>query len=42
MSSPALSEWLVERPVTNLVQLRANPNANGSRGSYYLKYSLKD
>ena len=42
MNTPALSEWLVVRPVTNLVQLRENPNANGSLGNYDLKYSLKE
>nr|WP_288811906.1 hypothetical protein [uncultured Anaerostipes sp.] len=42
MNTPALSEWLVVRPVTNLVQLRENPNANGSLGNYGLKYSLKE
>ena len=40
MNTPALSEWLVVRPVTNLVQLREN--ANGSLGNYDLKYSLKE
>ena len=43
MNTPALSEWLVVRPVTNLVQLRVEfSNANGSLGNYDLKYSLKE
>lgn len=42
MNTPALSKWLVVRPGTNLVQLRENPNANGSLGNYGLKYSLKE
>ena len=36
MNTPALSEWLVVRPVTNLVQLRENPNANGSLSGSYI------
>ena len=33
MNTSALSEWMIVRSFMSLVQLRENPNANGSRGS---------
>ena len=41
MNTPARSEWLVVRPVTNLVQLRENSNANGSLDSSHLKLFIE-